>query len=52
MAALEKIDRLKTDLQGAKQALHEADNWTILATQFEEVTLTIKPKKSSRYFYF
>ncbi|XP_059485795.1 conserved oligomeric Golgi complex subunit 7 [Neocloeon triangulifer] len=36
MAALEKINRLKTDLQAAKQALHEADNWTILVTQFEE----------------
>lgn len=42
MAALEKIDRLKTDLQAAKQALHEADNWTILATQFEEVKSVIK----------
>ncbi|XP_065340265.1 conserved oligomeric Golgi complex subunit 7 isoform X1 [Cloeon dipterum] len=36
MAALEKIDQLKTNLQAAKQALHEVDNWTILVTQFEE----------------
>ncbi|KOX76079.1 Conserved oligomeric Golgi complex subunit 7 [Melipona quadrifasciata] len=27
MATLEKIDKIKTDLQTAKQGLHEADNW-------------------------
>ncbi|XP_039281802.1 conserved oligomeric Golgi complex subunit 7 isoform X2 [Nilaparvata lugens] len=37
MASLEKIDRIKTDLQTAKEALHEADNWTLLATDIEEV---------------
>ncbi|XP_046996397.1 conserved oligomeric Golgi complex subunit 7 isoform X1 [Schistocerca americana] len=36
MATLEHIDHLKTQLQAAKQALHEADNWTILATDMEE----------------
>ncbi|XP_069687140.1 conserved oligomeric Golgi complex subunit 7 isoform X3 [Periplaneta americana] len=37
MATLEHIDRIKTELQASKQALHEADNWTILATDMEEV---------------
>lgn len=37
MAMLEKIDRIKTDLQNAKQGLHEADNWTVLANDVEEV---------------
>ncbi|OAD53599.1 Conserved oligomeric Golgi complex subunit 7, partial [Eufriesea mexicana] len=37
MATLEKIDRIKTDLQTAKQGLHEADNWSVLATDVEEV---------------
>ncbi|KAJ9600656.1 hypothetical protein L9F63_026203 [Diploptera punctata] len=37
MATLERIDKLKTELQAAKQALHEADNWTVLATDLEEV---------------
>ncbi|XP_012283850.1 conserved oligomeric Golgi complex subunit 7 isoform X2 [Orussus abietinus] len=37
MAALERIDRIKTDLQAAKQSLHEADNWTALANEVEEV---------------
>lgn len=37
MATLEKIDRVKTELQVAKEALHEADNWTVLATDIEEV---------------
>lgn len=37
MAMLEKIDRIKTELQTAKQGLHEADNWTVLANDVEEV---------------
>jgi len=37
MAMLEKIDRIKTGLQTAKQGLHEADNWTVLANDVEEV---------------
>jgi len=37
MATLEKIDRIKTELQTAKQGLHEADNWTVLANDVEEV---------------
>ncbi|KAL1122589.1 hypothetical protein AAG570_002919, partial [Ranatra chinensis] len=37
MASLERLDRMKTELQTAKQALHEADNWTLLATDIEEV---------------
>lgn len=37
MVALERIDKIKTDLQNAKQGLHEADNWTVLATDVEEV---------------
>lgn len=38
MAMLEKIDRIKTKLQTAKQGLHEADNWTVLANDVEEVS--------------
>jgi hypothetical protein len=38
MKILERIDRLKMELQAAKQALHEADNWTVLATDLEEVS--------------
>lgn len=41
MKILERIDRIKTELQAAKQALHEADNWTVLATDLEEVTVDI-----------
>ena len=37
MATLEHIDRIKTSLQVAKQALHEADNWSVLANDLEEV---------------
>lgn len=37
MATLERIDRIKTDLQTAKKGLHEADNWSVLATDVEEV---------------
>ena len=39
MATLEKIDKIKTDLQTAKQGLHEADNWSILANDVEEVCI-------------
>lgn len=41
MANLERIDRIKTDLQTAKQGLHEADNWTVLANDVEEVLLKL-----------
>lgn len=37
METLEKLDQMKTELQRAKQALHEADNWTVLATDIEDV---------------
>nr|XP_031848490.1 conserved oligomeric Golgi complex subunit 7-like isoform X2 [Nomia melanderi] len=37
MATLERMDRIKTDLQTAKQGLHEADNWSVLANDVEEV---------------
>ncbi|KAK0159641.1 hypothetical protein PV327_010735 [Microctonus hyperodae] len=37
MVSLENIDRMKTDLQLAKERLHEADNWTVLANDVEEV---------------
>nr|CAD7574358.1 unnamed protein product [Timema californicum] len=37
MATLERIDNIKTELQAAKQALHETDNWIILAADLEEV---------------
>lgn len=30
MATLERLDKIKTQLEGAKQGLHEADNWTLL----------------------
>jgi hypothetical protein len=39
MAALEQVDRVKAELQAARQALREADNWTILATDIEEVRI-------------
>ena len=38
MKILERIDTIKMQLQAAKQALHEADNWTVLATDLEEVS--------------
>jgi len=38
MKSLERIDSIKMELQAAKQALHEADNWTVLATDLEEVS--------------
>lgn len=44
MATLEKIDRIKTELQTAKQGLHEADNWTVLANDVEEVN-------ASRFYF-
>ncbi|CAH1388951.1 unnamed protein product [Nezara viridula] len=37
METLEKLDKMKTELYTAKQALHEADNWTVLASDIEEV---------------
>ncbi|XP_026292133.1 conserved oligomeric Golgi complex subunit 7 isoform X1 [Frankliniella occidentalis] len=37
LATLEHIDQLKMRLQKAKQALHEADNWSLLAADLEEV---------------
>lgn len=38
MTTLERLDRIKTNLQIAKQSLHEADNWSVLANEVEEVT--------------
>ena len=38
MKILERIDTTKMQLQAAKQALHEADNWTVLAADLEEVS--------------
>lgn len=37
IASLERIDRLKIELTKAKEALHEADNWTVLSTDVEAV---------------
>ncbi|KAF7991452.1 hypothetical protein HCN44_008764 [Aphidius gifuensis] len=37
MMALEKIDKIKMSLQLAKQSLHEADNWSVLANDIEEL---------------
>lgn len=37
IASLERIDKIKSNLQAARQALHEADNWTVLASDLEEV---------------
>ena len=37
MTSLEKLDTIKTSLQVAKQSLHEADNWSVLANDVEEV---------------
>ena len=37
MAVVERLDKIKTVLQTAKQSLHEADNWTVLATEIEDV---------------
>lgn len=37
MASLERIDRIKMELVKAKEALHEADNWTVLSTDVEVV---------------
>ncbi|XP_054278876.1 conserved oligomeric Golgi complex subunit 7 [Macrosteles quadrilineatus] len=37
MASLERLDIAKTRLQSCKEALHEADNWTVLAADIEEV---------------
>uniref|UniRef100_A0A1B6JSV6 Conserved oligomeric Golgi complex subunit 7 n=2 Tax=Homalodisca liturata TaxID=320908 RepID=A0A1B6JSV6_9HEMI len=37
MATLERLDIAKTRLQSSKEALHEADNWTVLAADIEEV---------------
>lgn len=35
--SLERLDRLKAEMECVKQALHEADNWSILAADFETV---------------
>jgi Golgi complex component 7 (COG7). len=37
MASLERIDKIKSELLSAKQSLHEADNWTLMTTDIEEV---------------
>lgn len=44
MASLERLDIAKTRLQVSKEALHEADNWTVLAADIEEVNI--------HHFYF
>lgn len=44
MASLERLDIAKTRLQVSKEALHEADNWTVLAADIEEVNM--------HHFYF
>ncbi|CAD6245186.1 GSCOCG00013571001-RA-CDS [Cotesia congregata] len=36
ITSLAKIDKIKSDLEQAKQSLHEADNWSVLANQVEE----------------
>lgn len=41
MASLERLDIAKTRLQVSKEALHEADNWTVLAADIEEVNISI-----------
>lgn len=38
VGGLNKIDHLKTVLENTKQALHEADNWSVLASDIEEVS--------------
>jgi hypothetical protein len=48
MKTLERTDRIKTELQVAKQALHEADNWTMLATDLEDVSSTANNLKAER----
>ncbi|KAF7379665.1 hypothetical protein HZH68_016613 [Vespula germanica] len=35
--SLERLDRIKTQLETAKRGLHEADNWSALANDVEEV---------------
>jgi len=37
MTTLEKLDNIKTNLQETLQALQEADKWTSLAKQIEQV---------------
>lgn len=37
MASLERIDKIKSELLSAKQSLHEADNWTLMSTDIEEI---------------
>lgn len=45
ISTLEKLDKIKTELQAKKQGLHEADNWTVLANEVEEVHI-FKPTKN------
>ena len=53
MATLEHIDGIKTRLQAAKQALHEADNWSLLATDLEEVSnWQLRPTSLVNMSYF
>lgn len=39
--SLERLDRIKTQLETAKRGLHEADNWSALANDVEEVRTLI-----------
>jgi hypothetical protein len=52
MKTLEQIDRTKMQLQAAKQALHEADNWTVLATDLEEVSNEYWKVLREKIFFF
>ncbi|XP_018329117.1 conserved oligomeric Golgi complex subunit 7 isoform X2 [Agrilus planipennis] len=37
LQSIEKLDRLKSQLEIAKQSLHESDNWTMLVNDLEEL---------------
>lgn len=41
ISTLERLDNIKMSLQLAKQGLQEADNWSVLANDVEEVYLSI-----------
>lgn len=42
MSSLERLDIAKSRLQSSKEALHEADNWTALSTDIEEVVYLLE----------
>ncbi|XP_022909528.1 conserved oligomeric Golgi complex subunit 7 [Onthophagus taurus] len=37
IASIEKLDKVKHQLEVAKQGLHESDNWTVLVNDLEEI---------------